>query len=472
MKQYEKSLAEAEKVLTYTLLLPPPQPVADAAEHNWVSSSLNAVYSNCIQKLFHRSHFDFFGHIFTDDGTFWTLRANHFDHPSHLFPHTILQQCVISGYDMAVSFSPSFETTYSHCPKDSTNSETATRINNVVRKHIDILNAQNFTEIFHFRPNSKTSEPSTQIESSQADLFYNINDFEGRKLNTALKLYNYKDDSPGKPRYWDNLITLYRDLYEHCDSGNVADQLLYYYRLENIFGLSLLQDIILEINKAKTQGLEYPDGINDFRSLAMISRLPNIFSRRLYIEYAFSTIDQPFSKDSYLFNDLFDLDVVAKIMKSETLKLHTWKVFFERFCLLFSDLIFPVSEWYFLLTLLETVCHYKPQLKEKGNDQERYVVLKNLLSDYLNNQKDDFLSPFHNVLNKGYKVIEPASKELSSEFSLRNISLLLTSFRECSRGISLSLPNLTKDSCVANMESNRRIIRNNYMTIIASATQE
>ena len=469
---YDNALKEAEKVLTYTLLLPRPQHVADSDEQNWVSASLDMVYSNCIQKLFHRSYFDFFGHIFTDNSIFWRLRANYFDHPSYLFPYTIMQQCVISAYDMAASYSTTFETTYSHCPTGNTNSETATRISNVVRKHVDILKAQNFTEIFYFKPNPKTAEPSTQIQSSQSNLFYKLNAFEGRKLNTALKLYNYTDDSPVDPRCWDRLTILYHDLYECCNCDTVADQLLYYYRLENIFGASLLQDIVHEINKVKNQGHEYPDGINDFRSLALINRLPNVFSRKLYLEYAFSAINQSFSKEAYFFNDLFDLDVVAKITKPEILKLHTWRLFFERFCRLFSDLIFPASEWYFLLTLLKTMYYYKPTLKEEGNEQERYAVLKNLLSGYLENQKDDLLLPFQNILNKDYKIIEPAFKELSSEFSLRNISLLLTSFRECSKGISLSLPLLTKDSCVANMEQNRKIITSNYMTIISSAPLE
>lgn len=463
-KQWKADLKEAEHILKYTLLLPAPTAVADTEQSSWISGSLDMLFSNCISKIFQNHAGDFFGQVLPQY-EFHELPPTSYYKKESLFPKTLLLHCIIYAYSVISSLTSSFQTTYSSVNMDfksglnkndtTLRSSEATRLSGAIKRHLSVMEKQSFPQFFNIKK-------STQIETSQAALFHSIMEFEARKFGSVLRLYNYSEnDSTAKKaeNSLDKAIELYTQLIEQAPD-DIPEKLLWFYRVENIFGFDLLSEILSGIKDLKANNREYPNGINSYRTLSCANRLPNSLYRPLYIRYSFSAINQNFSQQTYFFGQLIDdLTSFGYRVDSEILNIHTWHIFFERFCRFFSNFLCPVVEWYFMLTLVKTVKEHLPE----SSLEEQAAALTSSLRQYMIEHEKDFRIPNATELKTRFA-------NLSNNFPPCDISKLLTEFRNSACGINLLTPKLTLASCTANNDQNINRIMANYISF-SSTTQ-
>ena len=460
--RWNNALEEADHILKYTLLLPDSTAITNADPSSWIPDSLEKLFDNCIFKIFPNSG-DFFGQS-KPKYEFSELPPTSYYKKESLFPKTLLLHCVVYAYSVISSFTSTFQTTYSRANIDfeselNKNDTTlraaeATRLSNAIKNHLRVMNNQSF-------PLFWGSKKETQIETSQAALFQSIMDFDARKFGSVLRLYNY-DENSSTPCKISNSLTKTSELYKMLIKqapDDIPERLLWFYRIENIFGLDLLSQILSNINDLKIQGTPYPNGINSYRTLSYANRLPNSLSRSLYIHYAFSAINESFSEQTYFFKELFNFDIIAQKIPpvQKALPIHTWHIFFERFCRFFSDFACPVVEWYFMLTLIKTT---KKHLS-KCNIEKQMSALKPLLRQYMIEHEKDFFSS--------------DTKELEKRFDTSldtlppcDISKLLTEFRKRAYKLNLLTPELTLSTCTANHNTNIKKIRGSYISFLSN----
>lgn len=465
--QWKRDLEEADRILKYTLLLPDSTAVTNTDPSSWIPDSLENLFDNCISKIYPDSG-DFFGQTWPKY-EFSELPPTSYYKKESLFSKTLLLHCVIYAYSVISSFTSTFQTTYSRANIDfeselNKNDTTlraaeATRLSNAIKNHLRVMDKQSFPPFWGIKK-------ATQIETSQAALFHSIMDFDARKFESVLRLYNY-DENSSTPSKTSNSLKKTAELYKMLIKqapDDIPERLLWFYRIENIFGLDLLSQILSNINDLKMQGKPYPDGMNGYKTLSYANRLPNSLSRSLYIHYAFSAINESVSEQTYFFNQLVNFTRVAENISKKTLSIHTWHIFFERFCRFFSEFACPVVEWYFMLTLIKTT---KKHLLE-CNIEKQMSTLKPLLRQYMIEHEKDFLSPDTEELEKRFDtsldILPPCE-----------ISKLLTEFRKRAYGINLLTPELTLTTCTANhntnddtnTDTNIKKIRGSYISFLS-----
>lgn len=502
-------LKHAENALSYTLLLPDITPITSTDRQLWVPSAIIQTYKACHPNLFYMQNYDFFGtansNIENSAGLYSAFHHyvmvdnSSIENPHFLkgdfFANTILMQCVMSSYDTVIHLLEDTSTTdytlankwkffgynerkESNCydTESGIRSSIATAFSKKIRTHMPAFD-NNLKRMFLTVDN--------EAFSSQADLFYRLMDIDARKFCRGLGLYNWDasifSDNRIMKDHWNLVSDFYNNLTDRLPA-NSTDRLYYLYRLENIFGFGLGNCMIQNLNWLIAKGRLYPDGINNLKTLAMISQLPNVFSRNLYLQLALEAIHNEHSLKDNFFSKLFKSDSLMYRLETVPFNINDWLKLFEKFCLFFSKLVFPVYQWYFFLTLLATA---KAHI---AVEKEQLPTLQKLLSDYIEVNQTIIEYPLSGPKNSNLslianadsdKIIRPvyisastaqpgaitdSSAAMSAKYlpdfeksnkKTTDIAVLLTCFKEACADIQMPLPYFDKSSCINANVGNR-----------------
>ncbi|MFT4105516.1 MAG: hypothetical protein QM657_07140 [Lacrimispora sp.] len=303
------------------------------------------------------------------------------------------------------------------------------------------------------------------MSSAHSDLFYKLINTDLRDLKNILKLYdsNYTYTKKSIKTNWKiaenfhNQLTPidWNDPEAISSSNNITDDLYMTYKMENIFGLELASCIAQNINQLKRHKKPYPDGINEVKILALISRLPNIFSRNLYFQYAIEALWGSREAKGTFFKDILNPESAADQGVKSPFNFHDWLIEYQKFSIFFSDFVFPIYEWYFLSILLKTASHHKVE--------DQISTLQNLLSEYIAQNYSQIIHQSY----KNYKFLLPKGlHEIKKPFSIKsdaecpNIVPILSAFKTATQDVKSPLLNLNRFFCI-NPYKNR--LKYNYI---------
>ncbi len=167
--------------------------------------------------------------------------------------------------------------------------------------------------------------------------------------------------------------------------GNVTDALYHYYIMERTWGIGLITSVLDNIRRVENRS-NYR--MTDEATLSVLSkflRLPNTFSRTLYVRYAFEHIGFSRSFDDFWQERLPDTGLsIIKIGTDaeERFDYYHWLRQVDSFVNFFEGLVFPLFEGCFLDIFLTRVEEYKKAL---NIDSEKGILKKaaELLSNYM-----------------------------------------------------------------------------------------
>lgn len=419
VSDFYKSLKEAEATLEYTLLFPKIQPITDSNSDKWIEEALLRTYTNCHLKIFHQNQYNFFGTIpqqqigkdyplyrqmnnFYQDSVYFVQNL----YQNDFFASSILNQCLMSAYDSIIklihpyyiSVSSLFQiaeigfTELTHRKLIDYNQERLYKNCSEVtfpnpRSPEDDLdnrlpNLRNTLKHYHTVFKNGCPLLSDSISESQwtllcnSDIIYSIvTEINAKAFSSFLSMYNNKFLS--QYSHAKKLDEIHNALYHAMENAmntrltsnkskiNFIDQLYFYYRIERIFSLDLLNCIFQNIIGLKNSKSIYPDGVNELREIAAIGKLPNVFSRNAYLQYAFEAIKGKsdisksifWQKERPLYQSAF-----GKL--SDEYPLRIWRDIFLHFACFFGDYAIPIQEWYFLITLFKTVSLHDTNLSQ------------------------------------------------------------------------------------------------------------
>jgi len=494
---------EAKNTLIFSLLMPQITSMKESQD-NWVECALDKCKKACSSAIFYNENYDFFGvkgdDIFLDNisaAFFNAAKESGFTFNNNIdsttlardfFQDTILMQCIMSSYDTIVQLMSSecSLTSYAfinkiqdkgynelikrgiitnsfNCFRNNGNnsgshSSKATGFSKKMNTHCKILKQFDFLDSFYLEES---------LKASHSDLFYKLMNTDLRELKSVLKMYSDCDTYPKKviknnweisKKFYKNLLPIdWKNSEEILNTKDITDYLYLAYKVENIFGLGLGSCIMQNVIQLKKNGNRYLDGVNDIRTIALISRLPNVFSRNLYFQFAIEALWGNVECKGTFFEDLLKPDAVAMQGTPSSFNITNWLLAYQKFCIFFSDFVFPIYEWYFLLTLTTTASEHKVE--------NVLSTLQNLLSIYITKNHTKFaheeFKNFKFMLPKEFdkkKVKEPFYLEENEETP--HIASILSAFKSVTHDTKSPLLRLDRYFCI---NPNKNVLKHNYI---------
>ena len=214
------------------------------------------------------------------------------------------------------------------------------------------------------------------------------------------------DSKDSNATCWGTFISFYNALTKNPFPNHV-DRLYYLYRMEHMFSIGLAECIsqnIIHLKNSK-QKKPYPDGKNDFIRLAPVGKLPNVFSRYLYLQFACDAIGTTVDINNNFFDHLTHPEALMHSINisSREFPFYEWQSVFEKFCHLFSDFVFPVFEWYFLLTLFDTADYHSETRNETAHN--KLLILQQLLAEYIEQHHKIIENPLYGEKNRAKNLL-------------------------------------------------------------------
>lgn len=189
----------------------------------------------------------------------------------------------------------------------------------------------------------------------------------------------------------DKIQTILYDFdFENSDIYQRVDYLLYLYKLERFYNLSAtrtLFEAIYDHNQRFTNSEDKLNGDSILTSFLEIFKLPNVFSREIFIKYLFESyennLNDNFFDDDIVNNNIGILFIDASAVK-EINKRHTWERLVQYFCKYFNNLVFPLVEGLFIALIINNF-----DFASEKNAKKCLVDL----AEYLDQHFDDLLNP-------------------------------------------------------------------------------
>lgn len=186
--------------------------------------------------------------------------------------------------------------------------------------------------------------------------------------------------------------------HDELSSSSYKTDLLYqYYLNESFFNIDLEYTLLSMLIYQDKKNYEMTD-MHSLRTICSCCNLQNIFSRKIFINYAFCYIDSQnnsydnFWKDhqSSQEDDIFSSKY--KFKKPSRFSYDQWLEQFELFTGYFSKYVFPIYAWGFLSLFLDTIERDNPELEHV---QQIEIGLKTL-ADYI----DTHYQAYSNMINE------------------------------------------------------------------------
>lgn len=181
------------------------------------------------------------------------------------------------------------------------------------------------------------------------------------------------------------------------------DNLYHHYIMERISNIKLIIFLLKNINfiENNTNYILHQEEIIDV--LCLCQKLPNVFSRQYFIQYAFDKLtNKPLSYLDYWHNH--KLDMSTSILESPLKPVHhfqfvRWLEQFSLFCNYMSEYVIPVYEWCFTNMLMDAIeKNFLPDNHGKTNGgmsahRANLLTAYNVLSEYLQGHSNQIIYP-------------------------------------------------------------------------------
>ena len=429
-KDSEKRI-DAKSVIKYTLLLDYKIPKI-CKEDTWITDVMQCC-QECCRGLFEDyqrggKEYNFFGKYkkeqksplgYLDQGD---KRSHIFeDRNQPRFHDMILHHCVIAAYH-AILTDLVGEDTITHY--DLVNNMAGTKysrgLNYLIKNEIYSLNTRKIkTNTNNGRSNKEKSRMASDFEKTShthkqvlsrydlwgmddknipiqfADLLFRICKIPAPKWHIFS---NSKTDYIGRVQELDKmLIERFSNLespLEHTGfHGNDVDWLYANYLMERTFNISLFYSLLSHIDQIEKEQIPFFGNQEIMDVLLTCSKLPNSFSRQVFINYAIGNIwDKPESShDFWSEHDLEQSDIAVKKIRKERsgFLLPVWVEQFKLFMNYMSEYVIPIYEWCFVCMLMESI-----EGKYQGENHKMHLTRAlDLLADYMIGQKDAIVRP-------------------------------------------------------------------------------
>lgn len=325
--------------------------------------------------------------------------------------------------------------------------------------HAKILSP--LTTIFH-------KEELTKIEPCYSDLYYFLCDYNAKAMRSALGIY---DLSPKMSiNKFSKILAAYMNFLRKLETqiketANPVDRVYLSYKCEKLFDYNLMSCLIQNLDLLEEYNDSLYGKVRQHSYLCSCFKLPNVFSRHHFTQYAFDVLRlEPASATSYFeFNTMpngfnhFDERYVFEPAR--------WLEHYNKFCSFMSKLVFPVYEWYFLIVLFESIeSKYSTE-----NHYEHLCKIRDLLSEYIRTNECNILAPLNqytgsrlppgNRFQEG-EVITPDLSSFEKTSSRLTLDLFSTLGKE---DFSIGFPHLTKETFKINNDNKRSY---SYSTLI------
>ena len=181
--------------------------------------------------------------------------------------------------------------------------------------------------------------------------------------------------------------------------SDIVDGLYSYYLTERLFNFSLFYGLLRNIEKFDREKYYNFHQEDIIKVLCCCKKMPNIFSRQFFLEYAFSQFDlHPNSYNDYWHdNDLSRSGIHAESTRQMPQGFHfaKWLQQYELFMNYMAEFIIPIYEWCFLLILIETIERTYPS----ASHTEHLLKAVDLLADYMKKNSSSIFQPFSSSLD-------------------------------------------------------------------------
>lgn len=247
-----------------------------------------------------------------------------------------------------------------------------------------------------------------------SDYVYSI--FKSRKPFIQLHKY-FCNDSNNTPigyfsSFFKEIAAFSNSYYANKEGRNVVDQILLAYRIERYYNLSLTTELCSRLLKLFTEKKDNAFKMPNTSILSTCFTLPNVFSRNLFLSYAFDSYDNAYlNENAFFYRNKNAGPVSYTSLASLGIDRHlTWENLFKSFNLFFSRIVFPIYEKCFFILLKEA---FGLQKVCPGNSEP----VMNELNNYI-------LTNSHDILAGGFsspKTREHLPKDLSYDIRTPNI---------------------------------------------------
>lgn len=299
----------------------------------------------------------------------------------------------------------------------------------------------------------------------------------------------------------------FRKIYIRKDfNGNQTDTLYHYYLTERIFNFNLFFSLLDDIKQIESKTIYRLDQKYIIPILCLCKELPNVFSRQVFLKYAFGQIES--EPESY--SDFWTLNKYEKRYSMvefskypKGFHFHRWIEQYKLFFKYFSSYIIPVYEWCFINMLMESIEQSTPN----GTHIENLSEALNLLNEYMEKNGESIIHPLqpekdvldiikqdnYNILLKPFykdgikQIIHnsgnildiitehknlPYLESLSKDSIKQIISNLLLSSENLELNLPALNPNFFKHSKAQTVNTNSSFIRKFYLDLVYSTYLE
>lgn len=441
-KLFLQNLQEAEKTLEYTLLLPRINAVdINGPKSELIDAALFETYKNCHCKLSKKFNYNFFGRFNSTESIGTLFQSTSFNSDKNIseiykndfFGSSILSQCIMAAYDTCIQLltTEQYITTYAitklkDCGFNQCIEEGRLKPPFHIERQTDHSSASSSTKasslqtkldnrIRTFKHNKFDTtglvDKDHHINFNMSALLYKITDMPASDFKHFLSLYNAgfaAKNSYKKHEYIRNFCDymdynfIFEKEFEKLSNAKRTDFLYYYYKLENIFNISLANCTAQFLNRLEQKGL-YPNGKNELENIALISTFPNIFSRNLYLQYALESIYDLSNIYNNNFSILSQPNIGMYYAEDHPYNIYKWNITLKRFYNFFTKFIIPADEWHFIITLIKKLAP-----EENTLDSRLLQIMQSLLSDYISKNAERILYPAKSMLEANQRCyIEP-----------------------------------------------------------------
>lgn len=482
-----QKLSEAQKILEYTLLLPKISPCNDTI--NPVETSLLYTYQNCHCRLYEKT-LDIFGSCINSNSWSFSISTNNsicesLDaiYKQNFFASTILSHCLISAYDAIIQcfFNSTHISRYKLCQFEAKGFNEL-YITQQLEKNASLFMPKRYNKEYEGHKNDSFQNFNNKIKRrfnyfqkkhidsiffldekpilSMSDILFLITQLSSKDLNTFFSLYENENslkstNASTEKQNWYAISNFFKDFpslesiidskNSNINDGILVDKLYLYYKTERFFNIQLANCLFHELKNLEDH---YPDcspsNIASIKeTLSLICNFPNIFSRNLYLQYAFDAIHHK--------NNLYScfdkpIDGVFVDNKMVPFSLPMWSLLFRKYCRFFCQYMFPAEEWFFFITLLKTL---EPNFPLNIKDNEIHNILQKAqkeLVKYIAGNIDKILSPL-SLMHVSPPVVPPINENINNNGGTNPpISSILCCFKNYSFIRKEPLSTLNKDN--------------------------
>lgn len=233
-----------------------------------------------------------------------------------------------------------------------------------------------------------------------SELCYRICDKKAadwKKINKKSKLEAIRELTA----YMEPHDTSFKKIETIHFKGNMTDALYHYYLTERIFNFGLFFSLLDNITQIENRTNYRLCQEHIISTLCLCKNLPNVFSRQVFLKYAFEPLEsEPSSyEDFWHHNDTEKSKIVLEMAEHPRIfDFSRWTVQYKSFFKYMYKYATPVYEWCFINMLMESI----EQVLSNESHYDHLLKALEVLDEYMGKNYSTIIHPFQvkgNVLD-------------------------------------------------------------------------